>query len=152
MITRLNYRYGHCLGIAPRTKLLKKSAWLLYLIGDKVPPTARKISSVVTTLWSAHLKRQAPMVWEQLTVAVNRIVYPGWSHGCYPVLLTYLYLRRHSPGAGWAGITNRVDHVSDGGIPGSAVLCGPVIRSAPQRAHYQVSLTILMSLNNLSQT
>ncbi len=38
-------------------------------------------------------------------------------------LLTYLYLRRHSPGAGWAGITNRVDHVSNGSIPGSAVLC-----------------------------
>ncbi len=35
---------------------------------------------------------------------------------------TYLYLRRHSPGAGWAGITNCVDHISDGGIPGSAVL------------------------------
>ncbi len=35
----------------------------------------------------------------------------------------YLYLRRHSPGAGWAGITNRVDHVSDGSTPGSVVLC-----------------------------
>ncbi len=35
---------------------------------------------------------------------------------------TYLYLRRHSPGAGWAGITNCVDHISDGGTPGSAVL------------------------------
>ncbi len=34
----------------------------------------------------------------------------------------YLYLRRHSPGAGWAGITNCVDHVSDGGTPGSAIL------------------------------
>ncbi len=37
--------------------------------------------------------------------------------------LLLLYLRRHSPGAGWAGITNRVDHVSDGSTPGSAVLC-----------------------------
>ncbi len=36
--------------------------------------------------------------------------------------LTYLYLRRHSPGAGWAGKTNCVDHVSDGGTPGSTVL------------------------------
>ncbi len=35
----------------------------------------------------------------------------------------YLYLRRHSPWAGWAGITNCVDHVSDGGTPGSTVLC-----------------------------
>ncbi len=36
---------------------------------------------------------------------------------------TYLYLRRHSPGIGWSGITNRVDHVADGGTPGSVVLC-----------------------------
>ncbi len=36
--------------------------------------------------------------------------------------LSYLYLRRHSPGAGSAGITNCVDHTSDGGTPGSAVL------------------------------
>ncbi len=33
------------------------------------------------------------------------------------------FLRRHSPGAGRAGITNCVDHVSDGDTPGSAVLC-----------------------------
>ncbi len=38
------------------------------------------------------------------------------------VLTYYLYLRRHSLGAGWAGITNCVDHISDGGTPGSAVL------------------------------
>ncbi len=38
-------------------------------------------------------------------------------------LLTYLYLRRHSPGAGWAGITNWTDHVSNRGTPGSTVLC-----------------------------
>ncbi len=36
-------------------------------------------------------------------------------------VLTYLY--RHSPGAGWADITNRVDHVSNGGTPGSTILC-----------------------------
>ncbi len=36
--------------------------------------------------------------------------------------LTYLYFRRHSPGAGWAGITNRVDHVSNGSAPVSAAL------------------------------
>ncbi len=35
---------------------------------------------------------------------------------------TYLYLRGHSPVAGWAGITNRVDHVSDGSTLGTAVL------------------------------
>ncbi len=39
------------------------------------------------------------------------------------VSLLYLYLRRHSPGAGWVGITNRVDHVLDESTPGSAVLC-----------------------------
>ncbi len=39
------------------------------------------------------------------------------------VSLLFLYLRRHSSGAGWVGITNRVDHVSDGSTPGSAVLC-----------------------------
>ncbi len=31
----------------------------------------------------------------------------------HPSLTFYLYLRRHSPGAGWAGITNRVEHVSE---------------------------------------
>ncbi len=31
-------------------------------------------------------------------------------------------LRRHSPGAGYAGIINRVNHVADGGIPGLAAL------------------------------
>ncbi len=39
------------------------------------------------------------------------------------VYFTCTYLRRHSPGVGCAGITNCVDHVSDGGTPGSAVLC-----------------------------
>ncbi len=38
-------------------------------------------------------------------------------------ICTYLYLCQHSPGAGWAGITSGVDHVSDGSTPGSAVLC-----------------------------
>ncbi len=33
------------------------------------------------------------------------------------------YFPLHSPGAGWAGITNWVDHVSDEGTPGSTVLC-----------------------------
>ncbi len=33
--------------------------------------------------------------------------------GCY-----HMYLYRHSPGARWAGITNRGDHVADGGTPG----------------------------------
>ncbi len=38
--------------------------------------------------------------------------------------LTYLYLwRRRSSGADWVGITYWVDHVSDGGAPGSTVLC-----------------------------
>ncbi len=37
--------------------------------------------------------------------------------------LTYLYLCRHSPEEGWASITNRIDHVSDGSTPGSVVLC-----------------------------
>ncbi len=40
----------------------------------------------------------------------------------WEALLAYLYLWRHSSGAGWAGITNWVDHFSDGGIPGSAAL------------------------------
>ncbi len=36
----------------------------------------------------------------------------------------FLYLRWHSPGVGWAGITNCVDHVTDGGgTPGSTVMC-----------------------------
>ncbi len=35
----------------------------------------------------------------------------------------YLYLCRHSLWAGWVGITNWVDHVSDGGTSGSTVLC-----------------------------
>ncbi len=30
---------------------------------------------------------------------------------------------RHSPGVGWAGITNRVDHIMNGGTPGSTDLC-----------------------------
>ncbi len=40
----------------------------------------------------------------------------GWAYLCG-------YLCWHSTGAGWAGITNWVDHVSDGGSPGSTVLC-----------------------------
>ncbi len=36
---------------------------------------------------------------------------------------SYLYLCRHSPGASSAGITNRVDHVLDGGTPGSTAPC-----------------------------
>ncbi len=35
-----------CLGIASITQLLKKSAWLLYLIGYKASPTARDSSEV----------------------------------------------------------------------------------------------------------
>ncbi len=35
----------------------------------------------------------------------------------------YLHLRRYSPGAVWASITNSVDHASDEGTPGSTVLC-----------------------------
>ncbi len=38
-------------------------------------------------------------------------------------LFTYFFLRRHSLGASWHGFTNRVDHVSGRGTPGSAVLC-----------------------------
>ncbi len=38
------------------------------------------------------------------------------------VLTTYLC--RHSPGAGRDGLTNRIDHVADGGTPGGrAVAC-----------------------------
>ncbi len=43
-------------------------------------------------------------------------------HELCSYLLTYLYLRRHSPGAGLAGITNCVDHASGGGTTGSVVL------------------------------
>ncbi len=35
----------------------------------------------------------------------------------------FMSVTRHSPGAGWVGNTNWVDHVSDGGTPGSTVLC-----------------------------
>ncbi len=35
----------------------------------------------------------------------------------------YLYWRRYSHGTGVASITNWVDHVSDGGTPGSTALC-----------------------------
>ncbi len=37
-------------------------------------------------------------------------------------MIRYLYFCRHSPGMGWAGITNCVDHVSGGGTPSSTVL------------------------------
>ncbi len=38
------------LGIAPRAQLLKKSAWLLHLIGDEAPPAAHDSSEVARTL------------------------------------------------------------------------------------------------------
>ncbi len=34
----------------------------------------------------------------------------------------FFYLCRHPPGTSWAGITNRVDHVSNGRTPGSMAL------------------------------
>ncbi len=37
------------LGMAPRAQLLKKSAWLLHLIGDKAPPVACDSSEVART-------------------------------------------------------------------------------------------------------
>ncbi len=66
--------YFCCLGIAPRAKLLKESAWLLHQICDSASPTAHDSSEV------AH--------------ALNRRCYPhtgksgySWcrSHGCCPV-------------------------------------------------------------------
>ncbi len=48
--------YCCCFGIAPRAQLLKKSAWLLHLIGDKVPPTACDRSEVKLMLLSSHQK------------------------------------------------------------------------------------------------
>ncbi len=44
---------------------------------------------------------------------------PDWK----AVATYYLYLWQHSPEVGWAGITNRVDHITDGGTPGLRVLC-----------------------------
>ncbi len=40
----------------------------------------------------------------------------------YELLHTYTYFWCRSPGAGWAGITSRIDHFSDGGTPASTVL------------------------------
>ncbi len=39
-----------CLGKAQRAQLLKKSAWLLHLIGNKAPPAARDSNEVAGTL------------------------------------------------------------------------------------------------------
>ncbi len=39
-----------CLGIAPRVQLLKKIAWLLHIIGDKVPQAARDSTEVECSL------------------------------------------------------------------------------------------------------
>ncbi len=35
-----------CLGKAPRAQMIKNGVWLLHLIGDKAPPTARGSNKV----------------------------------------------------------------------------------------------------------
>ncbi len=37
-------------GIAPKAQVLKKSVWLLYLLGDKAPTVARDISEAARVL------------------------------------------------------------------------------------------------------
>ncbi len=44
-----------------------------------------------------------------------------WTHD-----VTYLYLRRHSPGVGWAIITNRAGQAANGDTPSATVLCEPL--------------------------
>ncbi len=57
-------------------------------------------------------------MWGHIKELFSYVVWPDNSFE-----FTYLYLPRHSPGAGWAGLANRVDHVSNGSTPGSVVLC-----------------------------
>ncbi len=45
-----NKKVRCCLSFVPRAQLLKKSAWLLHLIGDKAPPTALDSSEVARTV------------------------------------------------------------------------------------------------------
>ncbi len=71
--------------LVPRAQLLKMSARLLLLIGDKASLAARDSGEVPRVLsW----KRQAQLVFEQQSILVGKIFHPGRSHGCCPVRTT----------------------------------------------------------------
>ncbi len=69
------------LGIAPRTQLLKKSARLLHLIGDKAPPAARDCSEVPRAFdqrcYPHPGKGCAQLVFEEKLILVGRNFHRG---------------------------------------------------------------------------
>ncbi len=65
-------------------------------------------------IWKARMKS----AWREKDLSRQSL-----SHVWHVSLYLYMYLRRYSPGAVWAGITNWVDHASDGGTLGTTVLC-----------------------------
>ncbi len=72
------------MGIAPKPQFFKKNAWLLRLIGDKTPHTARDRSEVASTLnrrCYPHT-RNGGHSWCLNSSLVNRIFNPGQSHWC----------------------------------------------------------------------
>ncbi len=46
---------GCCLDIAPRAHFLGTSAWLLHLVGDKAPATARESSEVAVGIFTSEM-------------------------------------------------------------------------------------------------
>ncbi len=66
------------------------------------------------TRWTMNIKKTNvgcySLLFNRAKTATPRT---GW-------VIFYLYMRWHSHGVGWAGITNRVDHVSDGGTSGAS--------------------------------
>ncbi len=72
-----------CLGQARRAQLLKKSAWLLRLIGDKAQPAAHDSIEVICiklTLLTPPQKWRAHLMLEEQYILVGKIFHPERSH------------------------------------------------------------------------
>ncbi len=66
--------------------MLKKSARLLRLLGDKAPPTRRDSNRI--TCASPHEKPRGHLTFEHKPILVGKIFHPGRSHGCCQIHAT----------------------------------------------------------------
>ncbi len=86
-----------CLGVAPRALLLKKSVWLLHLIGDKATPAARDSNDVARALkrhCHSQTRNGSLSWWTLFCCSLNwelRKEQMAWEHG-FPTVILHILL------------------------------------------------------------